>query len=42
MIESHAILDPETGAMVDNTGLVFPIVAAACIISAAIGLLIKR
>lgn len=42
VIESHAILDPETGAMVDNTGLVFPIVAAACIISAVIGLLIKR
>jgi OPA family glycerol-3-phosphate transporter-like MFS transporter len=42
MIESHTVLDSVTGAMVDNTALVFPVVAAACIISAVIGLFIKR
>ena len=42
MIESHTVLDSVTGVMVDNTALVFPVVAAACIISAVIGLFIKR
>jgi OPA family glycerol-3-phosphate transporter-like MFS transporter len=42
MIESHAVLDPATGAMVDSTALVFPVVATACIISAIIGLFIRR
>jgi OPA family glycerol-3-phosphate transporter-like MFS transporter len=42
MIESHTVFDPATGAMVDNTALVFPVVASACIISAIIGLFIRR
>lgn len=42
MIETHTVLDSVTGVMVDNTALVFPVVAAACIISAVIGLFIKR
>ena len=42
MIESSTVLDPATGATVDNTALVFPVVAAACIISAVIGLFIRR
>ncbi len=42
MIESHSVIDSATGAMVDNTALVFPVVASACIISAVIGLFIRR
>ncbi|MHC4191997.1 MAG: MFS transporter [Planctomycetota bacterium] len=42
MIETHTVLDSVTGVMVDNTALVFPVVAVACIISAVIGLFIKR
>ncbi len=42
MIESHTVFDSVTGAIVDNTALVFPVVAAACIISAVIGLFIRR
>lgn len=42
MIESHTVLDSATGVMVDNTALVFPVVAAACIICAVIGLFIRR
>jgi OPA family glycerol-3-phosphate transporter-like MFS transporter len=42
MIESHSVLDSATGVMVENTALVFPVVAAACIISAVIGLFIRR
>ena len=42
MIESHTVLDSATGVMVENTALVFPVVATACIISAVIGLFIKR
>ena len=42
MIESHAVFDSATGVMVDNTALVFPVVASACIISAIIGLFIRR
>jgi OPA family glycerol-3-phosphate transporter-like MFS transporter len=42
MIESYQVLDVASGTMVDNTALVFPIVAAACIISAVIGLFIRR
>ncbi|MHC4582280.1 MAG: MFS transporter [Planctomycetota bacterium] len=42
MIESHTVLDSVTGEMVDNTALVFPVVAVACIISAVIGLFIRR
>ena len=41
MIESHIVLDSVTGGMVNNTALVFPVVATACIISAVIGLFIK-
>jgi len=42
MIESSTVFDPLTGATVDNTALVFPVVAVACIISAVIGLFIRR
>ena len=42
MIESHSVLDSATEAMVENTALVFPVVAVACIISAVIGLLVRR
>ena len=42
IIESHTVLDSATGAMVENTALVFPVVAAVCIISAVIGLFIRR
>ncbi len=42
IIESHSVLDSATGLMVDNTALVFPVVAVACIISAVIGLFIRR
>ena len=42
LIESHTVLDSVTGVMVDNTALVFPVVAAACIFCAVIGLFIKR
>ena len=42
MIESHSVLDSATGVMVENTALVFPVVAMACIISAVIGLFIRR
>ena len=42
MIESHTVLDPVTGTIVDNTALVFTVVAAACIISAVTGLFIRR
>ena len=42
LIESHTVLDSVTGVMVDNTALVFPVVATACIICAVIGLFIKR
>jgi OPA family glycerol-3-phosphate transporter-like MFS transporter len=42
MIESHTVFDSVSGVMVDNTALVFPVVATACIISAVIGFFIKR
>jgi MFS transporter, OPA family, glycerol-3-phosphate transporter len=42
IIETHQVIDPLTNAMVDNTALVFPIVALACFFCAVIGLLIKR
>jgi OPA family glycerol-3-phosphate transporter-like MFS transporter len=42
MIESSTVFDPATGTAVDNTALVFPVVAAACIVSAVIGLFIRR
>lgn len=42
LVESYSVLDSATGEMVDNTALVFPVVAVACVICAVIGLLIKR
>ena len=42
MIETHTVADPLTNVLVDNTALVFPIVAVACFICAVIGLVIKR
>ena len=42
LIESHTVIDSATGVMVDNTALVFPVVATACIICAVIGLFIRR
>ena len=42
MIESNTVIDPLTNVMVDNTALVFPVVAVSCFICAVIGLIIKR
>ena len=42
MIESHNVLDLSTGEMVNNTAVIFPIVAAMCIISATLVIFIKR
>ncbi len=42
MIETYTVIDPLTNVLVDNTGLVFPVVAVACFICAVIGLVIKR
>ena len=42
MIEKHQVMDTVTGNMVDHTALVFPVVAAACIACAVIGLFIRR
>jgi len=42
MIETHTVVDPVTNALVDNTAIVFPIVAVACFICAIIALVIKR
>jgi OPA family glycerol-3-phosphate transporter-like MFS transporter len=42
IIESHTVLDSATGVVSENTALVFPVVASACLISAIIGLFIKR
>ena len=42
MIETYQVTDSVTGNLIDNTALVFPIVAGACIICAVIGLFIRR
>jgi MFS transporter, OPA family, glycerol-3-phosphate transporter len=42
LIESNTVLDSMTGLMVDNSALVFPVVAASCLICAVIGLFIRR
>jgi len=42
MIETFRITDSVTGGLVDNTALVFPVVAVLCIIGTLIGLVIRR
>jgi len=42
IIETCPVFDPVTNTMVDNTALVFPVVAVACLASALIGLAIRR
>jgi MFS transporter, OPA family, glycerol-3-phosphate transporter len=42
MIESFNVLDSSSGLMVSNTAVIFPVVAAACIISAILVIFIKR
>jgi len=42
MIETHSVLDTSNGMMINNTAVIFPIVAVACVISAALMMAIKR
>jgi len=42
MIESFQVLDSSSGLMVSNTAIIFPVVAAACTVSAFLMMVIKR
>ncbi len=42
LIETHQVVHPVTGELADNTALVFPIVAGACILCVLVGWVVRR